>query len=181
MKIFWAFFAFGCALIFAPAWTPFFVRAQPQPPGQALACGGGITVLLDGKPLSTGCVVNIKSGNGVIAIAVPNQEIGGTDISFSFNSALMTTHDAAHANENYCASLNGTSFYTCKLPNKALLTYQAGQVFLLNPDVPCSGNCSVSVDDLGPKNLFGKDGVTTANFPAEAQWIWYDGKIMRLL
>lgn len=69
--------------------TALVAAAQPQPPGQPLACGGGVTVLLNGAPLSTGCVLNIKAGNGILATPMANPAIGGTDLSFSYNSALV--------------------------------------------------------------------------------------------
>lgn len=160
------------------------VKAQPQPPGQPLICGGGVTILLEGMPLASGCVLNIKAGPGILATPQANPAIGGTDLSFGYNTALIPTHDQAHANENFCESTNGTSLYTCKLPNKALLAYQRGQTFLLVVDAPCIAGCSVNIDKVGPKALKQDDGLTDPGntlLTGRARWIFYDGTIFRLL
>ena len=164
--------------------TALVAAAQPQPPGQPLACGGGVTVLLNGAPLSTGCVLNIKAGNGILATPMANPAIGGTDLSFSYNSALVPTHDQVHANENFCDSLNGTTLYTCKLPNKALLAYARGNTFLLAVDTTCAAGCSVNIDTVGPISIKQSDGTTDPGgllIAGQAKWIWYDGKIFRLM
>ena len=162
------------------------VLAQPQPPGPPLACGGGVTVLLNGAPLSAGCVLNIKAGTGIIATPAANPAIGGTDLSFSYNTALIPTHDTIHANENFCDSTNGTVFYTCNLPNKALVALARGNVFLLAADTACASGCSLRIDGVGqsPITIKQADGVTDPNgllVAGQARWVWFDGKIFRLL
>ena len=160
------------------------LRAQPSAPGQPLACGGGITVLLNGVPLSAGCVLNIKAGSGIVATPAANPAIGGTDLSFSYNTALIATHDTTHSNENFCDSTNGTTLYACKLPNKALLAYARGNTFFLAVDVTCAASCTVNIDTVGPISIKQSDGTTDPGgllIAGQGKWIWYDGKIFRLM
>jgi hypothetical protein len=160
------------------------LEPQPSTPGQPLACEGAVSVLLNGAPLSSGCVLNIKAGNGIIALATADPAIGGTDLSFAYNSALVPTHDTIHADENYCESSNGTIVYTCKLPNKALLTYQRGQEFLVVTDATCAASCSLNIDILGPKAIKQADGLTDPGgllIAGQARLIWYDGTVFRLM
>lgn len=162
----------------------FKATGQPAPPGQATACAGGVTILLAGKPLSAGCVLNILPGNGIIATPSADPAIGGTDLSFSYNSALIPTLDTEHANPNYCKSTNGTPAYTCKLPVKQLVEYTEGQAFLLNVDQACSAGCTLAVDLLPSRTIKNSDGVTDPNgalIPGRAQWVWFDGTIFRMV
>lgn len=161
------------------------VFAQPASPGQPLACGGGVTVLLNGKSLSTGCVLNILAGNGIIATPRADPAIGGTDLSFSYNPVLIPTHDQIHNDENYCNSTNGTTLYTCSLPNKALTSgYVLGMMFLLNVDATCAASCMLNIDGNGVKTITKSDGMTApggALIAGQAKLIWYDGTIFRLM
>ena len=106
------------------------------------------------------------------------------DCTPSFNTALIPTHDTIHANENYCASSNGTTGYTCSMPDKALPAYALGQAFLLNVDATCASSCSLNIDGLGMKSIKKKDGVTDPAgtlIAGQAQWVWYDGTVIRLM
>ena len=106
------------------------------------------------------------------------------DCTPSFNTALIPTHDTIHANESYCASSNGTTAYTCSMPDKALTAYTAGQVFLLNVDTTCATSCSLNIDSLGLKSITKKDGLTApggALVAGQAQFVWYDGTVIRLM
>ncbi|HMD47786.1 MAG TPA: hypothetical protein VKG79_01755, partial [Bryobacteraceae bacterium] len=102
----------------------------------------------------------------------------------SYNSALVATHDSVHNNENYCFSTNGTTQYTCKLPYKVITAYQTGMTFMLVADAPCNSFCSLNVDSVGPVNIKRSDGITDpggALIAGEPQWVFYDGKVFRLM
>lgn len=159
------------------------VQAQaPNPAGQPAIATGTVTIEVDGKAINTAGVINLQSGSGIVASAVPNAAQNRTDIVFSYNSALVPTHDQVHHNENFCRSSNGTVLYTCKLPNKALPSYQLGDVFELLADAPCTQNCQVNIDGVGALNIWSRDGSVAAAFPSGIPvWIWFDGKVMRLL
>jgi len=157
------------------------LKAQPPaPPGPAQAASGTITIMVDGKPINTAGVINIRSGNGVMAMATPNPALSGTDILFDINSVVAATLDQVHNNINFCNSTNGTGQFTCKLPNRALPAYQAGQVFLLVADQSCT-SCSLNVDNVGSKGIkdaAGNDAPITKLTP---RWIWYDGVVFRVV
>src|SRR5579863_6607693 len=104
--------------------------------------------------------------------------------SSSYNTAFIATHDTVHDNENYCNSTNGTTGYTCRLPFKALTSYQAGMVFLLTVDAPCTTSCSLNIDNVGLVSVKKPDGTTDPGGTIAAgqpQWIFYDGKVFRLV
>jgi hypothetical protein len=164
--------------------TALALGAQPTPPGPPLACGGAVTILLNGVPLSSGCVLNLTAGFGVIVTAAANTGIGGTDLSFSYNSALIPTHDTIHANENYCESTNGTTGYTCQLPDKTLTVYSRGQLFLIVVDATCVTNCTLNINTVGRTSIKRADGTTDPGgllIAGQARLIWYDGTVFRLI
>ena len=104
--------------------------------------------------------------------------------SSSYNTAFIATHDTVHSNENFCNSTNGTTAYTCRLPFKALTSYQAGMVFLLTVDAPCTTACSMNIDNVGLVSIKKPDGTTDpggAIVAGQPQWIFYDGKVFRLV
>ncbi|MGA2215800.1 MAG: hypothetical protein ABSH31_21185 [Bryobacteraceae bacterium] len=144
----------------------------------------GLTIDLNGTAQGTQPALNFISGTGIVQICVNNVAASRVDCTPSFNTALIPTHDTIHANESYCASTNGTTGYTCSMPDKALPSYSAGQVFLLNVDTTCAGSCSLNIAGLGTITIKEKDGLTnpTGNLVAgQAQFVWYDGTIMRLM
>lgn len=163
------------------------VFAQPpSTPSTPQACAGGVTILLNGSPLSSGCVLNLQAGTGVIAQPAADPSIGGTDIVFSVNTALVSTHPSVQNNELLCASANGTTAYTCLMTTSALTAYQKGQTFLLLVDTTCSSSCTLSINNVTatPVSVKQADGVTdpTGTLVAgQARWIWYDGTIFRLM
>lgn len=160
-------------------------RSQPATPGTPAACAGGLTVLLNGAPLSTGCVLNIKGGSGIIATPAANPVIGGTDLSFTVNTAVIQSVDNAESGiASFCTSANGTAAYTCKLGSKALAAYTVGMHILLRTDTSNTGACSLNVDSLGNVSIKQNDGSTD---PARAQiaagkfyWLFFDGTVLRL-
>ena len=144
----------------------------------------GVTVDLNGTAQGTQPTLNFISGTGIVQACVNNTSASRVDCTPSFNTALIPTHDTIHANETYCASSNGTTGYTCSMPNKALPSYSVGQVFLLNVDTTCSASCSLNIDSLGVLTIKEKDGTTdpTGTLVAgQPQFVWYDGTIIRLL
>jgi hypothetical protein len=157
------------------SWTP-----------QTIAGGGGgsLAIALNGVAQGTEPTLNFIAGTGIIQSCVNNTGASRVDCTPSYNSALIPTHDTIHANENYCASSNGTTAYTCSMPNKALTAYSAGQTFILNADTTCASSCSVNIDGVGSKSLKKSDGVTDPTgtlIAGQAKLIWYDGSIMRLM
>lgn len=161
--------------------------AQPSTPGQPLACGGGVTVLLNGAPLASGCVLNIQAGSGIVATPKADPAIGGTDISFSINTAVVPTHDTIHANELYCSSTNGTPAYTCNLPAKALTSLNVGSMFLLDVDATCAAACTLAIDpgvNIPAKSIKKADGTSDPQgslIVGQAKLVWYDGNVFRLM
>jgi len=154
-----------------------------------LACAIGsaqsITVQVGGRPVGTRGILNLESGNGVVESC--RDEGANTNritCNPSFNPAVVSSHDTAHNNENFCASTNGTTLYTCKLPNRAITAYQTGMTFVLRTDTPCNASCSLNVDSLGTVVLKKSDGTTDpggALVAGEPQWVFYDGEVFRLM
>jgi hypothetical protein len=70
------------------------------------------------------------------------------------------------------------------MPDKALPSYSVGQVFLLKVDTTCANTCSLDIDTLGVITITQKDGATApegALVAGQAQFVWYDGTVMRLM
>ncbi len=150
----------------------------------AAAYGQGLRIQVDGKPVGAENDLNLIPGTGILHVCVDNPGHKRVDCTPSFNTALIPTHDTLHANENYCASSNGTFLYTCRLPNKALTSYNAGMTFVLVVDVDCSAACSLNIDHVGLKNIKKVDGTTDprgALLAGQPQWIFYDGTVFRLM
>jgi hypothetical protein len=143
-----------------------------------------LNVLVNGQPVGARNTLNLIPGNGVMHACADNPGQQRVDCTPSFNTALIPTHDTLHANENYCASTNGTFLYTCRLPNKALTSYSAGMTFVLTVDVDCAASCSLNIDNMGLKNIKKIDGTTDpggALVARQPQWIFYDGTVFRLM
>jgi hypothetical protein len=158
--------------------------AQPTVPVQPLGCAGGITVLLEGQPFSSGCVLNIKAGPGIIVTPSVNSVIGGTDLSFTYNTTVLATHDNIHTNEIFCNSQNGAIAYTCNLPYKAITNYLTGMYFMLLVDQTCLTSCTLNINGLGPKSIKKSDGSSDPQgtlIAGQAKLIWYDGIVIRLM
>lgn len=150
------------------------------------AYGQALNVQVDGKPVGGENNLNLIPGNGIMHACVDNPAKQRVDCTPSFNTALIPTHDMVHANENYCASTNGTVSYTCRfaLRNKALTSYSAGMTFVLNVDATCTAFCSLNIDSVGLKNIKKIDGTTDpggALVAGQPQWIFYDGQVFRLM
>lgn len=148
------------------------------------AYGQGLNVQVDGKRVGAENNLNLIPGNGIMHACVDNPGQKRVDCTPSFNTALIPTHDTVHANENYCASTNGTPRYACGLPNKALTAYSAGMTFVLNADVTCSVSCSLNIDNVGLKNIKKIDGTTDPGgglVAGQPQWVFYDGTVFRLM
>jgi hypothetical protein len=148
------------------------------------AYGQGLKVQVDGRPVGVENNLNLIPGNGIMHVCVDNPGQKRVDCTPSFNTALIPTHDAVHANENYCASTNGTFAYTCGLRNKALTSYSAGMTFVLSVDIACPGPCSLNIDNVGLVNIKRIDGTTDpggALIAGQPQWVFYDGAVFRLM
>jgi hypothetical protein len=144
----------------------------------------GVTVDLNGTSEGTQATLNFISGTGIVQACVNNSGASRVDCTPSYNAAVIPTHDTIHANESYCASSNGSTAYTCAMPDKALTGYSAGEAFLLNVDTTCASSCTLNIDGVGIKSLKKSDGVTdpTGTLVAgQAKLIWYDGTVMRLM
>jgi len=144
----------------------------------------GVTIDLNGAVQGTQATLNFIAGTGIVQSCVNNTGASRVDCTPSYNSALIPTHDTIHANENYCTSTNGTAAYTCSMPDKALLSYSTGQMFLLNVDTTCATTCTLNIDGVGAKTVTKSDGVSQPAgtlVAGQAQLIWYDGSVMRLM
>ena len=151
----------------------------------AAALAQNVTVEVGAKPIGTRSALNLESGNGIVETCrdegAANNRITCVP---SYNSALISTHDSVHNNENFCFSTNGTTQYTCRLPYKVITAYQAGMTFVLVADAPCSSFCSLNIDTVGAVNIKRSDGTTDpggALIAGEPQWVFYDGKVFRLM
>jgi hypothetical protein len=151
----------------------------------AAATAQSVTVEIAAKPVGTRAKLNLESGAGILESCRDEGEANNRiTCTPSYNSAVISTHDSAHNNENYCVSTTGTTQYTCHMPYKALTAYQAGMAFVLLADASCSASCSLNVDNLGPVSIKKSDGagdpggVVVAGAP---QWVFYDGKVFRLM
>jgi len=144
----------------------------------------GLSIAVNGTTQGTQSTLNFIAGTGMVQSCANNVSSSSVDCTPSYNSALIPTHDTIHANESYCASTTGTTSYTCTMPNKALTGYLAGQLFLLNPDTTCTTSCALNIDGLGAKSIKRKDGSTDPGgtlVAGQAQLLWYDGTVFRLL
>lgn len=151
----------------------------------AAASAQNVTVEVGGKPVGVRGKLNLESGNGILQTCrdegAANNRITCVP---SLNSALVSTHDSIHNNENYCLSSNGTTIYTCRMPYKVLTAYQAGMTFVLVADATCSASCSLNIDTVGPVSIKRSDGTTDpggALVAREPQWVFYDGRVFRLM
>ena len=146
-----------------------------------------VTVQVGGKPVGTRSTLNFTNaaGTSVSGILQACSDDGARlNCSSSYNTAFIATHDTVHDNENYCYSTNGTAAYTCRLPYKSLGSYRAGMTFLLVADAPCAGACSVNIDSLGVVSIKKPDGTSDpagAIVAGQPQWIFFDGKVFRLV
>lgn len=144
----------------------------------------GLNIALNGTTEGTQATLNFISGTGIVQSCVNNTSASRVDCTPSYNTALIPTHDTIHANESYCASSNGTTAYTCSMPDKALTAYSTGQAFLLNVDTTCAASCSLNIDGAGIKTITRKDGMTAPGgdlIAGQAQFVWYDGTVIRLM
>jgi hypothetical protein len=144
-----------------------------------------VTVEVGARPVGTRAKLNLESGSGILETCrdegAANNRITCVP---SYNSALISTHDSAHNNENYCFSTNGSTVYTCRMPYKAITAYQTGMAFVLVADATCSSFCSLNVDNAGAVNIKKSDGANDpggALIAGEPQWVFYDGKVFRLM
>ncbi len=143
-----------------------------------------LAVQVDGKPVGAKSTLNLIPGNGIMHVCVDNRSQQRIDCTPSFNTAVIPTHDTIHANENYCLSTNGTTQYTCRLPNSALKAYRPGMTFLVSVDAACAASCSLNIDNVGLANIKKIDGTTDpggALIAGQPQWVFYDGVVFRLM
>ena len=174
----------------------------PGPLGYITAWPAGVT-----QPLAA--TLNAPAGNVVNSLAIVAAGTAGainiyasgaTDLVIDISgyylpsptqpSIQLVTFGQLYANPLLCLSVNGTFAYTCKLPFFALSswysTYQAGMMFFLVPDTTCSAACSLVVDGVGsaPVSIKQSDGVTDPGGQIVAgvgTWVWFDGKVFRIL
>jgi hypothetical protein len=149
-----------------------------------LAPAQTVTVQVDGRPVGAQKTLNLISGNGIVHACSESADKQRVDCTPSLNTAIIPTHDSIHANENYCASTNSTTAYSCTLPGKALHAYKAGMTFVLTADTACTAACTLDIDRLGRVSIKQSDGTTDpggALLAAQPQWIFYDGNVFRLM
>ena len=150
----------------------------------AFAQAQNVAIQVDGKTVGARSALNLKGGNGVMQACVDSPENNRVDCTPSFNSAVISTHDSVHGNENYCFSANQTTAYTCRMPYRSLTGYRTGMTFLLNVDTTCGASCTLNIDGVGMVNIKMIDGTTDlrgAVVAGQPQWIFYDGTVFRLM
>jgi len=143
-----------------------------------------VTVQVNGHLVGSEKALNLIPGTGIMHACVDNRSQSRLDCTPSFNTAMVPTHDTIHANENYCASTNGSIAYTCQLPNRALTAYSPGMTFVLNVDTNCAASCTLNIDNVSPVTIKKIDGTTDPGgtlIAGQPQWIFYDGAIFRLM
>ena len=152
------------------------------------ACAAAqITVQIGGQQVGQPRnVLNFTNGGTSVSgiVTACSDDTHRLNCSSSYNSAFIATHDTVHENENFCNSTNGTTAYTCGLPFKKLGSYQTGMTFLLSADAPCPASCTVNIDGVGALNIKRADGTTDPGgliAAGQPQWIFYDGKVFRLV
>lgn len=158
----------------------------PNPPGTPQVASGTVTVLVNGQPVATGGVINLKSGTNVIATASPDAALGGTDIEFDANTVSLLSKATDQAGTGrYCHSVNGTAAYTCTLSASQKLTaLTAGMTLILVADTACAaGSCTLVVDATSAWiSIRQKDGVTAAALVAGYPYlVFYDGLVWRVI
>lgn len=124
------------------------------------------------------------TSNGGSTSPAPGDGLIQSSSGTAYDPTVIPTHDTIHANENFCASSNGTSAYTCSLPQKALQKYSLGETFLLLADATCTASCTLNIDGVGVKTITKNDGVSPPAghlIKGQAQWVWYDGTVFRLM
>jgi hypothetical protein len=163
-----------------------YYRIQLQIGGAGASSGSssaGLAVQVGGAAIATQPTLDFESGTGITQACsndVPNSRVRCTP---AYNAALIPTHDTVHADENICASSNGTTAMTCNMPNKALTAYPLNGCFDFVTDV--ANPVSIAIDGLSPPvTLDLADGSTALptglvlpHFPFTA---CYDGTVFRL-
>jgi len=149
----------------------------------AAACAQNITVQVGGKPVGSATTLNFESGNGIIQSCHPD---GGARITCApaSDSAVVAHRESMHGTQNYCSSVTGSATYACSISNGTIPAYATGMSFVLVVDVPCKDKCTLAVDGLGPIGIKKSDGVADpagALAAGQPQWVFYDGKVFRLM
>jgi hypothetical protein len=142
-----------------------------------------ITVQVGGRPVGSASTLNFESGSGIIQSCHPD---GNSRITCTPSSdlAVVASRDSMHGNENTCISATHSTSYACRISRGSLLAYPPGMTFVLTVDMPCTNQCSLNIDGLGPVTIKRSDGVTDplgTLVPGEPQWVFYDGQIFRLM
>jgi hypothetical protein len=144
-----------------------------------------VTVDVGGMRVGTRGALNLESGAGVVETCrdegTANDRI---TCQPSYNTAVIATHDTVHSNENYCFSSSGSTLYTCTLRYKTIAGYQTGMALVLVADTACSASCTLNIDNVGPVSIKKSDGTTDPGgtlAAGEPQWVFYDGKVFRLM
>jgi hypothetical protein len=144
-----------------------------------------VTVDVGGTRVGTRGALNLESGAGVVETCrdegTANDRI---TCQPSYNTAVIATHDTVHSNENYCFSSSGSTLYTCTLRYKTIAGYQTGMALVLVADTACSASCTLNIDNVGPVSIKKSDGTTDPGgtlAAGEPQWVFYDGKVFRLM
>jgi hypothetical protein len=147
------------------------------------ACAQNINVQVGGRAVGSATTLNFESGNGIIQTCHPDPG-GRITCASSYDSAVVANRDAVHGAQNYCPSLTKSPSYACRISSGTIMTYTTGMTFVLVVDVPCTARCSLTIDGLGPVTIKRSDGVTDPSgilIPGEPQWVFYDGRVFRLM
>lgn len=154
----------------------------------AVACAQNLAVEVGGRPVGSTNTLNFESGTGVIQTCHPDADpkTGAPRITCtpSVDTAYIATRNNIHGSENYCLSATKSTSYACRMSNGILGSYSTGMTFVLIVDVPCTGQCSLNIDGLGPVSIKRSDGSLDPGgslAAGEPQWVFYDGRVFRLI
>ena len=177
------------AALLALAWE--IAKAQPTAPGAPVLSTASIGILVGGIPVAAEPNINFASSQGILQMATDNPSLQRVDITPATNSTYVPTFDQLHANPNFCDATGSTVgagpvalAYACSLLPSPLVGYARGSAFLLAVDTTCATTCTINIGTLGPITLYQADGVTPPSgllIAGQAQWIWFDGTIFRLV
>ena len=162
---------------------------SPPAPAVTPPTATPLTIMLGGQVVGSTSVLNFQptsaTPSGILAFCAPDAALNSIDCGFNVNSAYAATLAQIENNPNFCNSSNGTTQYTCKMPDTALLAYRLGQAFLLRVDATCAATCSLQIDGLSsPITIAQADGMTPPNgtlIAGQPRWAFYDGVVFRLI
>lgn len=147
-----------------------------------------ITVEVGGRTVGSANTLNFKSDTGIIQACSPDTDPTTHQPRITCTPAadlaVLASRDAIHGDQNYCVSATHNATYACHIANTNLLSYSTGLTFVLYVDAPCPNQCSLNVDNVGAVSIKRSDGKTDPGgslIAGQPQWVFYDGRVFRLM